>query len=77
VRWPLRWPCKAVYAPDVLQCPHLRALVEELWSRPNFFQPYVARFQLGPFELEHQMAEKLDRVFGQFPTLPNKHFKVS
>ena len=71
MHWPVGWPCKAVYAPDdVSQCPHLRALVEELWSRPDSFQPYVARFQLGPFELDHRMAEKLDRVFAQFLSLP-------
>jgi len=26
MRWPLGWPCKAVYAPEVSECPHLRFL---------------------------------------------------
>src|SRR5207249_1236657 len=69
MRWPLGWPCKAVYAPEVSQCRHLRSLVEEIWSHPNFFQLFVARFQLGPFTIEHRMADKLDRLFAQFPKL--------
>jgi hypothetical protein len=40
MRWPLGWPCKAVYAPDVSQCPVLQSLVEDLHG-PNSFQPYA------------------------------------
>jgi hypothetical protein len=68
MRWPLGWPCKAVYAPPVPQCPVLRTLVDMLFG-PNDFQPYVARFQLGPFELEARMAAELDRFFIQFNKL--------
>ena len=69
LRWPLGWPCKAVYAPLVAECPVLRSLVDELFG-PNDFQPYVARFQNGPFELDHKMATKLDKLFSRFPQLP-------
>lgn len=69
IRWPLGWPCKAVYAPPISQCPVLRTFVDKLFG-PNDFQPYVARFQNGPFKLDARMAAELDRWFAQFPRLP-------
>jgi hypothetical protein len=69
MRWPIGWPCKAVYAPDVSQCRALRSLVDELFG-PQSFQPYVGRFQLGPFELERPMANRLDSIFAGFSKLP-------
>jgi hypothetical protein len=33
------------------------------------FQPYVARFQHGPFRLEEKMADRLDALFAGFPVL--------
>lgn len=69
IRWPLGWPCKAVYAPPVSQCPVLRTRVEMLFG-PNNFQSYVARFQHGPFGLETRMAADLDKFFTKFSKLP-------
>ena len=71
MRWPLGWPCKAVYAPEISQCRYLRGLVEELWG-PHLFQRYVARFQQGPFEIEHAMADKLDKFFAHFPKVTER-----
>jgi hypothetical protein len=69
LRWPIGWPCKAVYAPPVEQCPVLRSLVDMLFG-PNDFHPYVSRFQNGPFALDRRMASELDRRFSSFPQLP-------
>lgn len=59
LRWPVGWPCEAVYAPPIDQCPMLRSLVELLFG-PDNFKAYVARFQRGPFELDGRMAKELD-----------------
>jgi|SRR6185503_13530884 len=69
MRWPLGWPCKAVYSPPVTQCPILRTLVDKLFG-PNDFQPYVARFQHGPFKLDTRMAAELDKLFAHFTKVP-------
>ncbi|TMA83999.1 MAG: hypothetical protein E6J74_35045 [Deltaproteobacteria bacterium] len=62
MRWPLGWPCKAVYAPPVSEC---RPLVDDLFGQ-DLFQSYVSRFQHGPFKLEAKMAKELDKFFAQF-----------
>jgi hypothetical protein len=64
-QWPIGWPCKAVYAPDVVECPFLRDHVEHLHGLGSF-PHYVARFQYGPFELETNMRERLNRDFAEF-----------
>ena len=58
MRWPIGWPCEAVYAPPVDQCPVLRTQVEFVFNQKDF-QPYVARFQHGPFRLERKLADRL------------------
>lgn len=68
LRWPVGWPCEAVYAPPVEQCPTLRGLVELLHG-PESFKPYVARFQKGPFELDGRMAKELEKRFSAFSRL--------
>jgi hypothetical protein len=68
LRWPVGWPCKAVYAPPVAECPVLRSLVDKLHGANNF-QPYVARFQKGPFRLDLKMANELADRFARFPKL--------
>jgi hypothetical protein len=68
LRWPVGWPCKAVYAPPVAECPVLRTLVDKLHGA-NSFQPYVARFQKGPFRLDLKMANELADRFARFPKL--------
>lgn len=68
LRWPVGWPCEAVYAPPVAECPILRTQVEYVLNQ-SAFQPYVARFQHGPFRLERKMAERLDTLFAEFPAL--------
>jgi len=65
LRWPIGWPCKVVYAPDESECPVLRQHVEYLFG-PGNFGSYVSRFQHGPFELEPDMRERLNRCFTQF-----------
>jgi hypothetical protein len=69
LRWPVGWPCKVVYAPPVAECPGLRTLVEKLHGS-NSFQPYVARFQKGPFKLDPRMASELAERFARFPKVP-------
>lgn len=64
-RWPIGWPCKVVYAPDLSECPFLRQHVEHLFG-PGIFGSYVSRFQQGPFELELAIRERLNRDFAQF-----------
>ncbi|HEV8063165.1 MAG TPA: hypothetical protein VGP68_25010 [Gemmataceae bacterium] len=64
-RWPIGWPCKVAYAPDESECPLLREHVEHLFG-PGSFGNYVGRFQLGPFQLEPVMRERLNRDFAQF-----------
>jgi len=68
LRWPVGWPCKAVYAPPVAECPVLRTLVDKLHGA-NSFQPYVAAFQRGPFRLGAPMAKELAERFARFPRL--------
>jgi hypothetical protein len=67
-RWPLGWPCEAVYAPSVETCPVLRSLVDMLHGA-NSFQPYVARLQHGPVELDGKMARELEKRFGALTAL--------
>lgn len=67
-RWPIGWPCEAVYAPDESECPFLREHVEHLFGSGSF-AGYVSRFQQGPFRLELAMRERLNRDFGQFACL--------
>ena len=64
LRWPIGWPCEAVYAPDISACHVLRQHVESLFG-PGNFASYVSRFQQGPFELEPDMQERLNRCFAQ------------
>jgi len=68
LRWPIGWPCEAVYAPEESACPLLREHVEHLFG-PGSFGGYVARFQHGPFDLEPAMRERLNRDFAEFETL--------
>lgn len=65
LRWPIGWPCEAVYAPDISECPVLRQHVESLFG-PGNFASYVSRFQQGPFELEPNMQVRLNSYFAQF-----------
>lgn len=64
-RWPIGWPCEVVYAPEESLCPFFREHVEHLFG-PGSFGNYVGRFQLGPFELEPVMRERLNRDFAMF-----------
>jgi hypothetical protein len=64
-RWPIGWPCEVVYAPNESECPSLREHVESLFG-PRNFGSYVARFQRGPFALDRDMRERLNRDFAQF-----------
>jgi len=68
LRWPIGWPCAAVYAPPVEHCPILRTQVDDLFG-PASFGPYTARFQNGPFRLEPKMADRLGSLFKAFPRL--------
>ena len=61
-RWPVGWPCTVVYAPPVQDCPTLRTLVDQYHGR-NSFQPYVARLQYGPVELDPPVAKALEAWF--------------
>jgi len=65
LRWPIGWPCVAVYAPDESKCPFLRGHVQSLHG-PGTFGHYVARFQQGPIRLEENMRERLNRDFADF-----------
>ena len=66
LRWPIGWPCEAVYALEESECPSLREYVEHLFG-PGSFRGYVRRFhELGPFRLEPAMREALNRDFAQF-----------
>lgn len=67
-RWPIGWPWQVIYAPPVLECPRLRDHVEFLFKSGNF-GPYVSRFQNGPFRLEPDMREQLNRDFAEFVPL--------
>jgi hypothetical protein len=62
LRWPIGWPCEVVYAPPVDRCPVLRSLVDKHHGA-NAFQPYVARFHMGPFRLDPKMAKELTAFF--------------
>lgn len=65
-RWPIGWPCTVVYAPNEADCPTLREHVETLFG-PSTFGGYVKRFQQqGPFRLEPDMQQRLNRDFNQF-----------
>jgi hypothetical protein len=65
LRWPFGWPCRAVYAPPVEECPMLRDIVG-----PNSFRTYVGRLRHGPFELDDpEVAKKLEAWFARFPTV--------
>ena len=68
VRWPMGWPCRAVYAPPVSECSTLRSIVDQFHG-PNTFGAYLGRCQKGPFELDGKVAGKLDEWFRQFPVL--------
>jgi hypothetical protein len=68
-QWPIGWPCKAVYAPDVSLCPSFREHVENYLHDPESFQFYTHRFEFGPFELEEEMRKRLNRDFAQFDAL--------
>ncbi len=57
-RWPVGWPCKAVFVPPDGQAPVLRTLVEQHFG-PGNFQPYVGRLQYGPIPLERKMEKAL------------------
>jgi hypothetical protein len=61
-RWPIGWPCQAVYAPPVAECPALREHVETLFGAGSF-GGYVSQFQRGPFSLVAAMRERLNRDF--------------
>ena len=64
-RWPIGWPCEAVYAPSVDESPVFREHIEHLFGDGNF-GPYVSRFQRGPFMLEQQARDCLNRDFSEF-----------
>src|SRR5207244_9732157 len=64
-RWPIGWPCKVVYAPDDSECPSFREHIEHLFGSGTFGN-YVSRFQHGPFQLERNVRERLNRDFSQF-----------
>lgn len=68
LRWPIGWPCEAVYAPPVDQCPLLKPIVEMLFG-PDLFRTYTARFQQGPFPLESNVARELEKRFARFAPL--------
>ena len=68
-RWPIGWPCEAVYAPAESKCPLLREHVEYLFGSGSFGN-YVSRFQHGPFRLEPTMRGRLNRDFAQFEPIP-------
>ena len=68
LRWPVGWPCEAIYAPPTDQCPYLRTLTDDLFGS-NSFTPYVKRFQHGPFKLEPKMAAALIGIFSRFQPL--------
>ena len=63
-RWPIGWPCRQVYAPDIEKCPVLREYVEaEDWG----FKSYLSRLhQKGPIELEPKIRDRLNRDFATF-----------
>jgi hypothetical protein len=65
LRWPIGWPCQAIYAPEEHECPTLRDHVDHLFGQGTF-SSYVKRFLLGPFELEPAIRERLNRDFSQF-----------
>ena len=67
-RWPIGWPCQVVYAPAVAECPSLREHVEHLFGGGSF-GGYVSRFQRGPFALDEDMRERLNRDFAGFTPL--------
>jgi hypothetical protein len=67
-RWPIGWPCSVVYAPEVSLCPSLREHVEHVFG-PGSFRGYVTRFQRGPFRLEAETRERLNRDFARFKPL--------
>ena len=68
LRRPVGWPCEIVYQPPVSDCPVLRAQVEFVFNL-QAFQAYVARFQHGPFRLEHKKADRLMCLFKEHPQL--------
>ena len=67
-RWPIGWPCQAVYAPPFIECPALREHVETLFGAGSF-GGYVGQFQRGPFSLDPAMRERLNRDFASFVSL--------
>ena len=62
-RWPIGWPARLVYLPPVGECPTLRDHVQTLHGIIAF-GGYVKRFLKGPFRLEPEMRERLNRDFG-------------
>ena len=64
LRWPIGWPCEAIYAPSIEECVYLRTVIDLLYP-PHSFAPYVKRFQTGPFRLERPVAVKLMEYFSR------------
>lgn len=67
-RWPIGWPCQAVFAPPVAECPALREHVETIFG-PGSFRGYARQFLQGPFSLDSTMRERLKRDFIHFEPL--------
>ncbi len=70
LRWPVGWPCEAIYAPPAENCLFLRDVIDSLFGF-GAFAPYVKRFQIGPFKLERKVAAKLMQHFSHFNPLHN------
>ncbi len=68
LRWPLGWPCEAVYAPPADETPMLRSIIEPLHGIGSF-SDYVAQFKFGPFRLSPQVASEIAKAFDRFPRL--------
>jgi hypothetical protein len=65
-RWPLGWPARMICSPPEAECPCLRDHVEALFG-PGSYSGYTSRFQHGPFPLEANMRERINRDFAEFP----------
>jgi len=68
LRWPIGWPCTAVYAPPPHDCPVLRSVVTDAHG-PTAFRPYVRRLLQGPVDLDPKVRNRLERWFEAFPAL--------
>lgn len=62
LRWPVGWPCKAVHAPEVSECPSLRSIVDMVHGFDSF-QPYTSQFQHGPFKLDLKVKQQIETWF--------------